>query len=73
MIETLHQRTARVLLLGLNQLSDGLIALQIGSRLTYLGIEHLTLGRQAVTLLNQRVDLLATFQHTLNLRELSAI
>ena len=34
---------------------------------TYLGIEHLTLGRQPVTLLNQRVDLLTTLQNALNL------
>lgn len=33
----------------------------------YLGIEHLTLGRQPVTLLNQRVDLLTALQDALNL------
>lgn len=34
---------------------------------TYLGIEHLTLGGQTVTLGDQRVDLLTTLQHTLDL------
>ena len=33
------------------------------------GIEHLTLAGQTVTLLNQRVNILATFQHTLNLEQ----
>lgn len=35
---------------------------------TYLSIEHLTLGRQPVTLLNKGVNLLATLQHTLDLK-----
>lgn len=40
---------------------------RVGSR-SYLGIEHLTLGRQPITLLNQRVNLFTTLQYALNLK-----
>lgn len=43
--------------------------IQCSSLALSLNIEHLTLAGQTVTLLNQRVNILATFQHTLNLEQ----
>lgn len=69
MLQGLHDNAAGVLLLSLEKGKGGQLSgsyCRIGWDETYLGVEHLALSTQAVTLRDQAVNLLASLQDALD-------